>query len=74
MRCHPPPNMHKMTELSTTAAELGFELDTSGAGAGRSWPFFWRLCGMTELSTTATELGSELNTSGACKGVRLQGV
>lgn len=32
LRCHPPPNMHKMTELSTTAAELGFELDTSGAG------------------------------------------
>lgn len=32
LRCHPPPNMHKMTELSRTAAELGFELDTSGAG------------------------------------------
>lgn len=33
LRCHPPPNMHKMVELSRTAAELGFELDTSGAGA-----------------------------------------
>ncbi|KAL4419743.1 hypothetical protein ABPG75_006841, partial [Micractinium tetrahymenae] len=32
LRCHPPPNMHKMVELSRTAAELGFELDTSGAG------------------------------------------
>ena len=35
LRCHPPPNMHKMVELSATAAELGFELDTSGAGG---WP------------------------------------
>lgn len=36
LRCHPPPNMHKMVELSRTAAELGFELDTSGAGAWAS--------------------------------------
>lgn len=32
LRCHPPPNMHKMVELTATAHELGFELDTSGAG------------------------------------------
>jgi exoribonuclease R len=32
LRCHPPPNAHKMAELSTVAKELGFELDTSGAG------------------------------------------
>lgn len=33
LRCHPPPNTHKMAELSGTAAELGFHLDTSGAGS-----------------------------------------
>lgn len=32
LRCHPPPNMHKMNELSSTAAELGFAIDASGAG------------------------------------------
>ncbi|KAI3425159.1 hypothetical protein D9Q98_008930 [Chlorella vulgaris] len=32
LRCHPPPNMHKMAELAASAAELGFTLDTSGAG------------------------------------------
>jgi len=37
LRCHPPPNMHKMVELSTTAAELGFHLDTSGAGKTSSF-------------------------------------
>jgi hypothetical protein len=40
LRCHPPPNMHKMAELSATAAELGFQLDTSGAGGwvgGAGW-------------------------------------
>ncbi|KAL4856961.1 DIS3-like exonuclease 2 [Chlorella vulgaris] len=32
LRCHPPPSMHKMVELAASAAELGFTLDTSGAG------------------------------------------
>ena len=33
LRCHPPPNQHKMGELSQLAAELGFPLDVSSSGA-----------------------------------------
>lgn len=33
LRCHPPPNQQKMGELCTLAADLGFQLDTSSAGA-----------------------------------------
>lgn len=33
LRCHPPPNQHKLLELAVVARDLGFTLDVSSAGA-----------------------------------------
>ena len=38
LRCHPPPNMHKLQELAAVAKDLGFALDIDSAGALQARP------------------------------------
>lgn len=32
LRCHPPPNQHKLLELAGVARELGYTLEVDSAG------------------------------------------